>query len=162
MDKNNNTGNYSVIKTGNLSEARKKIDNSIKENKKIIVFSQNEAFNRTILENKKIDILIISSFEKKARLKQRESRLNQILCKIAQKNDIAIGIDLSILKNKNKKEVSENISKLIETIKLCKKCKNNVILINTQKNRHDLFSFLLSLGMPTNMAKYAVENSIII
>lgn len=150
---------YSLIKTNNINEAEKEIDKASKENKKIIVYSQNDQFNRKILENKKVNVLV-AQLNKKGKLKQRESDLNQVLCKLAFQNDIELAIDLNILKNKTDKEISENISKIIELIKLCKKYKNKIIIINSNKNKHDLLSFLLSLRMPTNMAKYAVENSI--
>jgi RNase P/RNase MRP subunit p30 len=151
---------YTIVRTNDINLARKEISKAIKENKKIIVHNDNDIFNRQILENKNVDIFAVSNYQKKSRLKQRESGINQVLCKLAVHNNIKIALDLKILKNKSEKETADIISKMIENIRLFKKYKNKVILLNAQKNKHDLFSLLLSLGMPTDMAKYAVDNSI--
>src|SRR3989338_1588568 len=135
----------------------------------IVVRAKNDDFNRKILENKKVNILLSPESGtgiKHDKLKQRDSGLNHVLCKIAKQNNIAIAIDFSeILKKQNeekqekgKKQLAEHLARIMQNIKLCKKSGTKIILMKKQgKNNYDLQAFLLTLGMPTNMAKIAVE-----
>ncbi len=138
----------------------KEFDNGIK-----IVIAKDDEFNRKILESRKADVLIFSNlFEKKDKLKQRDSGLNHVLCKIAKDNDVAIGIDFREFEKSEKLggfESSSYLAKIMQNIKLCKKYKVKIIMVNIKrKNKIDFIGFLLSLGMTTDMAKYAVNNSI--
>ena len=55
-----------MINTKNINEARKQIDSLASKNEKVIVLSQDDIFNGKILENKKVDVLIINeSLDKK-------------------------------------------------------------------------------------------------
>jgi len=67
------------------------------------------------------------------------------LAKIATKNKIALGIDLETIRHKNKKEKAIVLEKLIQNIKLCRKAKCKIVLINYE-DKLDAFSFLTSLG----------------
>jgi len=155
--------NALVINTINLNEARKIIDLFSKnnKNKKIVVFAKGNEFNRKILENSKVDVLVFSEFlGEKGKLKQRGSGLNQVLCKLARDNEILIGVDISVMEKMSSKQLSEHISRIRQDVKLCNKYKVKMILVNVVcKNVHDLQSFCLSVGMSTSMAKYATLNS---
>ena len=71
----------------------------------IIVQAHDATFNRTLLETRKINILLNPElYAKKDRLYERDSGLNHILCKIAKENNIAIATDLKILIQKEKAE----------------------------------------------------------
>jgi len=84
-----------MITTNNLNQARKQIQELKKENKPIIVQAQSENFNRKILETKDVNIFLSPELhDRKDKLKQRDSGLNEVLCKLATKNNIQIGIDL--------------------------------------------------------------------
>ncbi len=150
-----------IINSENMNEVRKDIEKNFKNGFKIAVYSKSDEFNRKILENKKVDFFIISEKVNKGRLKQRDSCLNHVLCKLAVENNIAICINFNDLNNLNEVELSEKIAQISQEIKLCKKYGAKIILINIKgKNFADLRSFLLTLGTSTDMAKYAVENSI--
>jgi len=156
-----------VINTLNINEVRNLVDKcslgkTLEKTKKIIVIAKDDEFNRKVLENKKVDVLVFSEFsEKKDKLKQRNSGLNQVLCKFARDNKIEIGIDISMMEKMSAKELSEHISRIRQNVKLCNKYKIKMILINVkEKNKHDLIAFCLSIGMSTSMAKYAVENNL--
>src|SRR3989344_5290498 len=96
-----------IIETLNLEEARRKIDKLAKERKKAVVLGQAIEFNRKILENKKVSMLILNHKEKNDKLKQRDSGLNQVLCKIAKENEIEFAIDFSEILSSQNKERAE-------------------------------------------------------
>jgi len=85
---------FIIIKETNFERVR----NQIKSNpNKIIIFqaSTDEELNRKVLEKIKINIFLSpETTEKKDKLKQRNSGLNQVLCKIAKQNNVTIGINL--------------------------------------------------------------------
>jgi len=145
-----------IIK-GDIKETRKKIDEQARKGKKVVVKGRDISFNRLILENKKVRMLILSHINKKDKLKQRDSGLNEVLCKIAKQNNITLAIDLDELKKeKDKKTKAEILSRILQNIKLIKKYKNDFKILN-YKNKNQAFSFLLTLGLPTNFSKKAVE-----
>lgn len=141
-----------LISTKNLEEARRKI---LELNKKgeqpIIVEAQNLEFNRKILEYGKFHILLspeFSSDTNKPHLKKINSGINHILAKIASKNKIAIGIDLKKIRSLEKKEKALALMKLMEILKVCRKAKCSLTLLNF-KDKKDASAFLLSLGAST-------------
>jgi RNase P/RNase MRP subunit p30 len=140
-----------------LAEVRKIVNLK----KEIAVVARDENFNRKVLEMKKISVLVFpGNYKSKDKLKQRDSGLNQVLCKIARDNDIKIGIDLNKVLQGNEFEIAHKISQLKQNIKLCNKFKVKMILVNCKLNNFDVKSFLLTLGASTNMAKFAVENCV--
>src|SRR3989338_8145669 len=110
-----------IINTQNLNEARKQIQKLKKENKQVIVWAQTDEFNRKILENKDVDMIAGLELNKKDRLKQRDSGLNEVLAKLAKQNNIKIGLDISELKNKKGKEKAKILARIMQNIKLCKR-----------------------------------------
>ena len=144
-----------MIDTSDIKEARKLIDKISGQKNRVVIHGRDIRFNRMILENKKVDMLVLSHKDKKDRLKQRDSGLNHVLCKIARQNDITLAINLEELRCGGKKERAEILSRIIQNIKLMKKAKNKVKLINFN-DKIQAQSLLLSLGMPTDMAKKAV------
>ncbi|MBU1136480.1 MAG: hypothetical protein ABIG37_00575 [Nanoarchaeota archaeon] len=122
-------------------------------NKEKIIQGKDISFNRLVLENKKPNVLVLSHENKKDRLKQRDSGLNQVLCKIAKANNTTFAIDFNEIKQeKDKKTKAEILSRIIQNIKLIKKYKNKFKLINC-KDKHNAKSFLINLGLPTSMIK---------
>lgn len=145
------------IQTSNINEARKQIQKLKKANKQVIVRAQNPEFNRKILENKDVNILLSPELHTRGdKLKQRDSGLNEILCKIAAKNNIKIGINLDSLKGKDKKEKAILLARIIQNIKLCKRVKAEIKLLG-KCDKKNAFAFLLALGASTSQAKKATE-----
>jgi len=127
------------------------------ENKQIVQ-GKDIAFNRKALENKKTSMLILNHINKKDKLKQRDSGLNQVLCKIAKDSNIILAIDLKELtKETDKKNKAIILGRIIQNIRLIKKFKNKLKLLNSG-NKQQAFSFLLTLGLPTKQAVEAVNN----
>lgn len=145
-----------IIDTNNLNEARKQIQELKKQKQPVIVQAQNDEFNRKILENKEVDMIIgIEMHNRKDRLKQRDSGLNEVLAKLAKQNNIKIGLDISELKNIKGKEKAKILARIMQNIELCKRTGAEIIIIG-KYDKKNAFSFLITLGASTKMAKRAV------
>ena len=148
-----------IITISNLQQAKNQI--YIAKEKPIIVKAQNVEFNRKILEYGKFQILLspeLSQDVKKDGLKQINSGLNHVLAGIAAKNNIAIGIDLQSLSQREKKQKAILMPKIKQNIKLCRKANCKLVLLN-YKDKKDAFSFLISLEASTKQAKEAIYSN---
>ncbi len=145
-----------MINTSNIEQAKSLIRKS--KEKPIIVKAQNLEFNRNILEYGKFHILlsIESSKSKQYSQKHMDSGLNHVLAKIATKNNISLGIDLKEMQELDKKEKAKKLAKIIQNIKICRKAKTKIKLLN-YKDKKTAFSFLISLGASTNQAQQAID-----
>ena len=145
---------YILIQEADFQKARNRIKQAQKEGK-TIVFSGDDEMNRKVLEKEKINILLIKLGKRKDRLKQRNSGLNHVLAKLAQKKGVSIGMDFDEFINADKKEKTKILARLIQNIKLCNKNRLKMIFVSEkyEKDRHDLRALGLVLGMPTWMAK---------
>ncbi len=144
-----------IINTTNLNEARKQIQKLKKENlnETIAVLSQDEEFNRKVLEIKGINIFIINeNLNQKDYMKQRNSGLNEPLCKLAAKNDIKIGVQLDELVRKEELEKARSLARLKQNIMLCKKAKTQLIFLGKHIDKRSTQSLLSVLGASTNQA----------
>ena len=148
-----------MINTSNINQARKEIQKLKKDNQQIIVQAQSPEFNRKILENKDTDILLNLEFHnRKDRAKQRDSGLNEILCKIAKKNNIKIGIELSKLKSLPQKQKAIILSRIKQNISLCKRTKTPIIILDKEKfSKQEIISFMIILKASTSQAKEATQ-----
>src|SRR3989304_1605619 len=105
-----------IINATNIEQAKGLIKSS--KEKPIIVQAQNDDFNRKILEYGKFDILLSPEAGKRKRtLRNIDSGFNHVLAKIAEKNNVAIGINLA------------EISKLAKEEKAKKHCNKAIFLI---------------------------------
>ena len=148
-----------MINTTNINQVRKQIQELKKQKNKqqIIVQAQDDDFNRKIFENKDIDIIIgLESHNKKDRLKQRDSGLNEVLCKLATKNNIKIGINLQDIKKQSPKDKAIILARIKQNIILCKRTNTKIIILGNYP-KQEITSFLLSLGASTQQAKQAIE-----
>ncbi len=144
-----------MINISNIDEARKHIQQLKKENKKVIVVAKDDEFNRKILENKDVDMILGLELYRKDKLKQRDSGLNEYLCKLAKENNIEIAIDLEKIKNLPEKEKAETLSRIIQNIELCKRTKTKIVLLNNNK-KQDIISFFLTFKGSTEQAKLSL------
>ena len=147
-----------IINTFNLSEARRQIQKLRKENKEVIVVAGNDEFNRKILENNKVNVFLSPELhDRKDRLKQRDSGLNEFLCKLAKKNNIEIGINLEKIKKLPKKQKAIALSRIIQIINLCRRTKTRIIIFPRGKyEKQDVLGFFLTLKSSTQQAKEAI------
>ncbi len=155
---------YKIIESNNINEARREIDKISKINRdiKVIVKAGSDEFNRKIVESSKVNFIVDFEFNPgRDRLKERSSGLNQVLCKILRARDVWVGIDIRRIIGLSDKDKILILGRLMQNIKLCNKYKVKMVAFNSGNiSDRDLLSFLLSLGMSTNMADYAVKNRI--
>lgn len=145
---------YFLVKEVTFEKAKKEI-NDHKE-RKIIFSSSDDELNRKVLEKLKINVFLLSQFGRKDFMKQKNSGLNQVLAKIAKKENVEIGIDLDEIVESKGKNKSEIISRIKQNIMLCKKNNLGMKFVSSEKNKRDFYdlkSLGLVLGMPTWMTK---------
>lgn len=143
-----------MITTTNINEVRKEIQKLKIEGKEIIVQADGDDFNRKLFENKDVDMIVGLEFGGKDRLKQRDSGLNEVLCKLAKQNDIKIGIDLGKLVSLDKIEKSRVLARVRQNIGLCKRVGCRLVIIpNGEYKKQDVLSLFLTFGGSTQLAK---------
>ncbi len=145
-----------IINTKNINEARKLIDKTFNEKKQVIVQAQDSDFNRKILENKKVSVLLSPELTEKDKLKERGSGLNEVLCRISSKNKIKIGINLEEILKTQGKQKAILLSRIMQNLKLCKRTKTDLKLFPETYDKKNAFSWLLSLGDSTQQAKKSI------
>lgn len=149
-------GTVFVINADTFDNFRKNLRNAReKERKKLIGFtSTDDELARKILEKEKIDIYMPLFFYRKDRQKQRDSGFDHVMAKIARKNNVTIGVNLSEVLNSHGKEKAEILARIRQNIKLCNKNNLKMIFLDTkEKNPYDLKALGLVLGMPTWMTR---------
>ena len=142
----------SILEEGNFDKARK----SIREKKGEIIFStSDDELARKILEKEKISTLLIKQKGRKDRQKQRNSGLDSVMAKLAKKENVKIGIYLDEIINSSEKEKTEILSRIRQNIRLCSKNKVKMQFISEKydRDKYDLKSLGLALGMPTWMIR---------
>jgi RNase P/RNase MRP subunit p30 len=148
-----------ILKTTNLQEIRNAIQRQKKSDREepIIVKALDEEFNRKVLEIKGVNILLGPEIHgRKDKMKQRDSGLNEFLCKLAKKNNIQIAIDMEKLQKLDKKEKAKSLARIIQNISLCKRTKTSVILFPESKySKYDTMSFITTLKGSTEQGKIA-------
>ncbi len=143
-----------IIQETNFSKIQAQIKEGQAQKKQIIFSSDNDDLNRKVLEKLPIQILLINLSKRKDFQKQRDSGFNQVLAKIAKKNNITIGINLDEILNAKTNEKVKILARVEQNVKLCNKNKLKMRFITKeQKDSYDLKSLGLVLGMPTNMMK---------
>jgi len=151
-----------IITPPKITDALKEISKLKSKSEKIIVLSQDDEFNRKILESKKINIFLINEeLEGKNYSKQRNSGLNEVLAELAENNKIKIGIDINKIIKKDMKEQAKSLARLAQNILLCKKAKTDLIIFSEGKlkDKRAIISLLLTLGLDTKRAENAVQES---
>lgn len=143
-----------IIQETSFEKVRKIIQKA--EGGKIFSSSDDE-LNRKVLEKLEIDVLLLNQSGRKDRLKQRDSGFNQVLAKLAKKNNVVIGINFDeIIESKNEKR-EKILARVKQNIRLCNKNKLKMKFIvqekENERNVYDLRALGLVLGMPTWMIK---------
>jgi len=154
----------------NEKETRRILDSlkqkNLLKNKFVAVVGGDNQFNRRVLETMKIDFLVSPEREipeknifKKDNLKQRDSGLNHVIAKIAKEKNVSIIIDFDEIKNvKDKKQKALRISRIIQNIKICRraKCKIKIIDFSDNVGEKELGAFGFSLGMSSQQVKESI------
>jgi RNase P/RNase MRP subunit p30 len=123
------------------------------EGKEIIFSSNDDEFNRKVVEKLGISVLLLKEEGRRDYSKQRDSGFNQIMAREAAKKKVVIGIDLDeIVLSKEKSRI---IARVRQNVELCKKFRIQMKFIGSKisKDSRELKSLGLVLGMPTGMTK---------
>jgi len=146
-----------IIKTTNLQEIRNQIQKAKKSNseEQIVVKAGDEEFNRKVLEIKGVNILLGTELhERRDKMKQRDSGLNEFLCKLAAKNNIKIGISIQEIQSLPTIQKAKTLARIIQNIRLCKRTKTQIILYPENKYKsQDITSFITTFSGSTQQAK---------
>ena len=124
--------------------------------------------NRKSLMERNLDIMInpeklALSQKEGINLKQIGSGLNEVLCKLAHKNEIAIGFSLSQLLNAPDNLKPFLLARLMQNVRLCRKNKTKMVVASFARHvwemRHakDLLAFARLLGMQGGEANKALN-----
>lgn len=107
---------------------------------------------RCAVENKKVEILLDPHLGvKNDHLHFREGGLNQVICKLAAKNQVTIGFSYGAMKKE------KDLGRIMQNIKLCKKYGVKILFVSLAESKfemraaHDIFSLLKILGGEKNM-----------
>ncbi len=127
-----------------------------------IVIGGDDKKNRKAVEDKNVDILLSpEKTRNKDFMHYRDSGLNQVLCKLANKNDVAIGFNFNdVLNSIDRKSI---LGKVMQNVRLCRKYKVKMVMISGAKNEYemraplDLMSFSMCIGMTPGEAKQAMS-----
>src|SRR3989344_2945509 len=99
------------------------------------VFGGDPKINRSAVENKSVDILINPERNSEEDfMHYRNSGLNQVLCKLAKKNDVAIGFNFNYVLNSEGILRSKILGRMMQNVKLCQKYKVKMVIINLKEN----------------------------
>lgn len=143
-----------IITSKTFEQARKEIQLA---KTPIIFSSDDDELSRKVLEKLPINILLINQSHRKDRQKQRDSGFNQVLAKLAKKENITIGINLDEIIESSPKKRQEILARIKQNVKLCNKNKLKMKFIaqkpENQRNIYDLKALGLVLGMLTWMTK---------
>ena len=142
-----------LITENNFDKARSLIKQKSGEK---IIFCGDDETNRKILEKEQIYMLLLRQNIRKDFLKQRNSGFNEVMAKLAKKNEVNIGIDFDEIIDSDKKAKSEVIARIRQNVKICNKNKLKMMFFSEKRklNSKEMQSLALILGMPTWMAKF--------
>lgn len=148
-----------IINTTNIEEARKQI-NAIRtkdKDTKIAVLSQEDEFNRKVLEIKGINMIVINeSLYTRDYMKQRNSGLNEVLIRICKNKNISIGIELDKIIEKEDIEKAKSLSRLMQNIMLCRKGGVKIVFLSVG-DVGAAQALFLSLGASTKQASESIN-----
>jgi len=119
-----------------------------------------DSVNRKAVENPSVDILMSPERERyKDFMKSRNSGLNQVLCKLASKNNVAIGFDFNYVLNSKDSERPNIFGRMKFNVKLCNKYNVKMYVCNSTKNKNEerSNSDLESFGRILGMTKFEVK-----
>lgn len=119
--------------------------------------------SRGIIEKAKPDIIFnLENARRKDFIYSRNSGLNQVLSKLAKKNEVIVGISVNnIINNKNKNIL---LGRIKQNIKLCQKYKTKFVVASFAKHAyemrglHELRSLLAVIGANTTHQKRVLVN----
>jgi len=120
--------------------------NKLKKENFNVVYGKDYDVNKRILENKSVKVLLDPEPLEEDFMKYKNSGLNQVLVKLAKRNNIGIGFSLPKLKKLGKLNKSKLLGKILQNIILCNKYKVPYYILYDDENKNDVEALGLSLG----------------
>jgi|APSaa5957512622_1039677.scaffolds.fasta_scaffold25556_3 RNase P/RNase MRP subunit p30 len=145
-----------MITTKNLNDVRKQIVKLVKDEMYVVVRALDDDFNRKIFEMNDVDMIVgLESRGERDYMKQRNSGMNEVLCKLAKKNDIKIGVEVEKIFGLGKIEKARVLARVSQNIKLCKRVGCKIVLLCDQckLSKQDIMGFFKVLGGSTKQGK---------
>ena len=124
---------------------------------------ESSGYDRQMFESKRVNIIFNLENQKRDSMHYRNSGLNQVLCKLANKNNIKIGVALSNLFRADDMLLSQLLGRVMQNIVLCRKYKVDIVLASfahapyEMRAPRDIISLGICLGMHQSDAKRAVN-----
>src|SRR3989344_380784 len=104
---------------------------------KLNIVNANKDFLRKIFESSKVDIVLgLEKLEERDSLHYRNSGLNQVLCNLARKNNISVGISFKDILNSD--NLGLLLGRIMQNVALCKKYKVNIVFATFASDFYDL------------------------
>jgi len=145
-----------IADSKNISKAKKLA--------KIVIY-KSTGNDRHAIEKSKANIVFdLGTIATKDSMHHRNSGLNQVLCKLANKNNIMIGFSFSTILNTEGIIRSQILGRLMQNIRLCRKYNVKTIIASFAEKPYDmrpcpdLKSVFVSLGMHPKEARDSLEN----
>lgn len=147
-----------IITQTEFNKLKNEVKKAKSEGKEIIYSSNDDEFNRKVIEKLDVNILLINLAGRKDFQKQRNSGFNQVMAKIMKKKGIALGINFDeIIESKSPEEIAEILGRIRQNVILCNKNKIEMKFVvqheRNKRNIYDVKSLGLVLGMPSWMIK---------
>ena len=127
---------------------RKTVPKNFIRDKIIIIEGGDDKQNRKAVSSKNVDILLNPQLgNRKDTPHQRNSGLNQVLCKLAKQNNVAIGFSIKPIQKAKKRRIV--LGRIMQNIQLCRKYKIPIIvgIYEEEKNQKDTLALFKVLGM---------------
>ena len=145
-----------IADSKNISKAKKL--------SKIVIY-KSTGNDRHAIEKSKVNVVFdLGTIAVRDSMHHRNSGLNQVLCKLANKNNVMIGFSFSSLLNTEEIIRSQILGRMMQNIRLCRKYKVKAVIASfaekpyDMRPNHDLKSVFISLGMHPKEAKDSLEN----
>ncbi len=126
-------------------------------------FVKNVEDNREIFDKKKSIVIYNLEDQKRDFIHFRNSGLNQVLCKLAKKNNIAVAFNFNLVLNNDGMKRSQILGRMMQNVRFCRKYKIHTVVASFaskpegMRSAHDLVSFGISIGMHPKQAKESLK-----
>lgn len=124
-----------------------------------IVGAKSNEINRKALSLRRTDILLNPHLNSRMDpMNSRSSGLNDVLCKLAKKNEVAIGFTFDSIKS------DVDLGRIMQNIIFCRKYNVDMVFFTFAKNKYgmkgtkDLLAYLRVIGLGPGEAKSALNN----
>lgn len=138
--------------------------NKAKKLTKLVIY-KSTGNDRHVIEKSKANVVFgLETIAARDSMHHRNSGLNQVLCKLANKNNVMIGFSFSSILNTDWMIRSQILGRLMQNIRLCRKYKVKTVIASfaekpyDMRPYHDLKSVFICFGMHPKEAKDSLEN----